>query len=36
MCVQTAVEKVGNQGSDAILAEPVYSKIPLQTMGTVD
>lgn len=36
MCVQVAVEKVGNQGSDAILAEPVSSKILLQAVGTVD
>lgn len=34
MC-HIAVEKVGNQGMDAVLAETVYLKISLQTMGAV-
>lgn len=35
VCASSCGE-VGNHGSDAILAEPVSSKIPLQAVGTVD
>lgn len=34
--VRIAVEKVGNQGMGAVLAETVCLRIPLQTMGAVD
>lgn len=34
--MRIAVEKVGNQGMDAVVAETVCLRIPLQNMGAID
>lgn len=36
MRVHISVEKAEYQGMNAVLAETVYLKIPLRTMGTID